>query len=457
MTVKPKRGERVTLQVESLDSRGQGVARLGEYTVYTRGGLPGDRIVARIRRVWHRRRQIEARREQLVQAGVDRVPARCTHFGTCGGCLWQDVAYETQVRLKQELVERCLKEAGIDVALHAPLPAAHPFFYRNKMEFSFGISRENGVDLGLHIPGRFDRIFDLEACYLQSEESNGIVDHIRQFVRGRKLSAYDLNRHEGLMRFLTIREGKQTGETMAILTTSAEALPEAKALGEDLIRAFPGVKSVVHSINRRKAQVATGDEEAVVAGAPAVKEKLGNFVFDISPGSFFQPNTLQAEQLYRRIVELADPRPEDRALDVYCGAGGISLFLSERVGQVVGVEMAESAVRDAVRNSANNGVDNCRFISGAAEQVLRQLKSQGERFDVAVTDPPRPGMHPKALRALAELRPNRIIYVSCNPQALGTDLKCLEAEGYRTDYLQLVDMLPHTPHCEVLARLVYRD
>jgi 23S rRNA (uracil1939-C5)-methyltransferase len=240
-----------------------------------------------------------------------------------------------------------------------------------------------------------------------------------------------------------------------ILTTSGEDLPGAEALGEALRQAFPEIKSVVHSINRRKAQVAIGDEEIVISGAPTVQERLGNFVFEISPSSFFQPNTLQAEQLYRRVVELIDPRPEDRALDVYCGTGGISLFLSERVGQVVGVEVAESAVQDAVRNSANNGVDNCRFISGSAEQILHQLKVQGERFDVAVTDPPRPGMHLKALQALAELRPNRIVYVSCNPQVLGVDLKRLEAAGYRADYLQLVDMLPHTPHCEVLARLVY--
>ena len=455
MESKPKRGKRLELEIETLDSKGQGVARMGEYTVRVRGALPGDRLIARIGRVRHRRRQAEARREAVLQTEVDRIPARCCHFGTCGGCVWQDVSYETQVRLKQDLVDRCLKEAGIDVALGTPLLAEHPFFYRNKMEFSFGISREGRVDLGLHIPGRFDRIFDLEACHLQSERSNRIVDWIRRFVRQRNLSAYHLHRHEGLMRFLTVREGKQTGETMVILTTSGEDLPGAGALGEALMQAFPEIKSVVHSINRRKAQVAVGDEEIVIAGRPAVQEKLGNFVFEISPSSFFQPNTLQSEQLYRRVVELIDPRPEDRALDVYCGTGGISLFLSERVGQVVGIEVAESAVQDAVRNSANNGVDNCRFISGAAEQILHQLKVQGEHFDVAVTDPPRPGMHLKALQALAELRPNRIVYVSCNPQVLGADLKRLQAAGYRTDYLQLVDMLPHTPHCEVLARLVY--
>ena len=241
---------------------------------------------------------------------------------------------------------------------------------------------------------------------------------------------------------------------MVILTTSAEAMPSAKALGQGLIRSFPGLRSVVLSINRRKAQIATGDQESVLAGVPAVHERLGNFVFEISPRSFFQTNTLQAERLYERVVALVDPHSEDEMLDVYCGTGGISLFLSERARRVVGVEAEEEAVQDAVRNSANNGVTNCRFIPGAAQNVLRQLQVQGEQFGAAVADPPRAGMHPKALQALADLRPGRIVYVSCNPQALGADLKTLEDAGYRTDYAQLVDMFPHTPHCEVVARLV---
>ena len=454
--LKPKRGDRLMLEIESLDPKGRGVAHAGDYIVYVRGGVPGDRLDVRIRRVRHRRKEAEAGIEAIVGADIPRVPARCPHFGTCGGCLWQDLPYEAQVRLKQELVRTCLQEAGIDVSLEPPLPAEDPFFYRNKMEFSFGVSRDCGFDVGLHFRGRFDRIFDLEACFLQSEQSNRIVDRVRGFARERGLSAYHLKRHEGLLRFLTVREGKQTGETMVVLTTSGEDFPDAERMGTLLIREFPGIKSVVHSINRRKAQVAIGDEERTVAGDGAIRERLGNFVFEISPSSFFQTNTLQAERLYRRVVDLVDAQPDDRLLDVYCGTGAISLFLSEYAGEVVGVEVAEAALRDAVRNSANNGVGNCQFVSGPAERVLHQFKIQGERFDAAVIDPPRPGVHPKALQALIDLQPERIVYVSCNPQALGGDLKRLEAAGYRTDCLQLVDMFPHTPHCEVLARLCYR-
>ena len=251
MATKPKRGERVVLAVDALDGKGQGLAQMGAYTVRVRGAVPGDRVVARIGRVRHRRRQADARKETVEQAGLERIPPRCSHFGTCGGCLWQDVPYEEQVRLKQAMVDGCLKEAGIHVPLEPPLPAEDPFFYRNKMEFSFGNAPEGGVELGLHVPERFDRIFDLQACYLQSDRSNLIVDRMRAFVKEQCLSVYHLKRHEGLLRFLTVREGKQTGEVMVILTTSDEDLPDAEALGKRLIEAFPEVRSVVHSINRR--------------------------------------------------------------------------------------------------------------------------------------------------------------------------------------------------------------
>ena len=195
-------------------------------------------------------------KEALIRGGIERQRPKCSHFGTCGGCLWQDVPYEDQVILKQTMVESCLKEAGVDVSADDPIPADDPFFYRNKMEFSFGVSAEGKVCVGLHVRGRFEKVFDLESCYLQSERSNKIVARVREFVNARGLSAYDLRRHKGLLRFLTIREGKKTGETMVILTTSGEDASGLAELGTRLTDEFPEIKSVVRSVNRRKAQVA---------------------------------------------------------------------------------------------------------------------------------------------------------------------------------------------------------
>ncbi len=449
--LKPRRGDRIEIDIERLDRRGNGLGRLGVYTLLVRGAVPGDRVRARVRKVRNRLRRAEASLEELLSTDIQRSPARCSHFGLCGGCLWQNIPYKIQVRLKQDLVRTCLTEAGIDAELDAPMPSAEPFFYRNKMEFSFGSSPEGRTEVGLHVWGRFDRIFDLDACYLQSETSNRIVESVRNFAGS--LSVYHLKRHEGLLRFLTIREGKLTGETMVVITTSGDAFPQAESLGKMLEETFPEVKSVIRSVNLRRSQVAIGDHDEVLAGMGTVRETLGDFTFEISPGSFFQTNTRQAQHLYRRVVELADPGPDDRILDVYCGTGAISLHLSQKAGYVLGIEAGEGAVQDAIRNSAINGVSNCRFIAGAAEDVLWQIREQGERFETVVTDPPRPGMHLKAITAICDLRPERIVYVSCNPEALGADLVRLESSGYKTDYVQLVDMFPHTPHCEVVARL----
>ena len=451
---KLRRGDSFAVTIESLDEKGQGTGQIGDYTVYVRGALPGDQVQVFARRVRNRQLRVDARKEALIESKIERTTPVCTHFGLCGGCSWQDVPYEIQLEMKQLLLSRCLNSVGVNVTQDEPLVVETPFYYRNKMEFSFGTSSQKDVELGLHIPGRFDRVFDLEACHLQSEYSNAIVAFVRKFVQERRLSVYHLKQHKGLLRFLTVREGKNTDEIMVILTTSGEPCSDIGELADALCAEFPNVKSVVHAINRRKAQVAFGDEEVVEAGEGAIKERLGEFAFEISPQSFFQTNTLQAEKLYRRVVELADLTAQERVLDVYCGTGSISTFLSQRAKSVLGIEVSDAAVADAVKNTAANNIGNCQFMAGRAEVILRQLVAQGDRFEVAVTDPPRSGMHPKAREALLALRPGRIVYASCNPKALAEDLSFFGGAGYQTDYIQLVDMFPHTPHCEVLARLI---
>ena len=453
---KPRPGLHVDLTIDSLDAKGKGQAQLDGYTVSVRGGVPGDRLLAGLRKVRHRRKEAEARLLKVVEPGVARQTAACEHFGICGGCLWQDLEYSDQLTLKSQLVEACLHQVGVEVEFAPPLEAPSPFRYRNKMEFSFGQSEE-GPTIGLHASGRFDHVFDLSVCHLQSDVSNAIVAFTRDFVRSRGYASYDLRKHTGLLRFLTIRDGKQTGEVMVALTTSTESFDDAASFADELVKRFPEVVSVIHSINGRKAQVATGDEERVLAGKTTIEDRLGRFQFDISLGSFFQPNTFQAERMFEQIISLAEIRPTDRVLDVYCGTGGISFFLSERASEVLGIESSEAAIKDAVRNSAQNGVEGCQFMAGPAEMLLSQLGNRGEKFDVAVTDPPRPGMHAKALAALGELAPRRIIYVSCNPNALAQDLVRLRGYGYTATAAQVVDMLPQTPHCEVLVRLDRAD
>lgn len=453
--VKPRPGHVLEVEIEDLTVKGQGVATYGEYRVFVRGAVPGDKVLTRLRKVRHRRREAEGRPVERTGAAIERVQPDCEHFGLCGGCLWQDIPYGGQVALKERMVLEAVAPAD-DVEIGETLRAPSAYRYRNKMEFSIGAGENGQVEIGLHPAGQFGRIFDLGRCELIAPPASEIVDLVRSFARDRGLSPYDLRAHEGLLRFLTVREGTQTGDVMVILTTSGDDFPEVGDLGERLLACHPAVKGFIHTVNREKAQVAFGNENRVVSGVGAIQDRLGPFTFDISPTSFFQPNTLQAERMFERVVDLAELTVTDRVLDAYCGTGGISLFLSQASGEVMGVEVSEEAVRDAARNSAQNDVTNCQFMSGPAEDLLGQLCAQGDRFDVAVTDPPRAGMHHRAIRGLIDLGPERIVYVSCNPAALSNDLSILEAHGYRLDYLQLVDMLPQTPHCEVLARLRLR-
>ncbi|MEE2754020.1 MAG: 23S rRNA (uracil(1939)-C(5))-methyltransferase RlmD [Candidatus Latescibacterota bacterium] len=451
-SAKPRQGNVVEFNVERLNGKGIGVGTYSGYEVAVRGAIPGDRVRAILRRVKNRRREGEARIVERVGEKVARIDPSCAHFGVCGGCLWQDLAYLDQVELKEQLV-RNVMNPNASVEIGVTLLAPESYRYRNKMEFSIGQNAEGQIEIGLHPSGQFGHIFDLEECKLMREEMSDIVEDVRCFAQENGLSAYDLRTHEGLLRFLTLREGTSTGEVMVVITTSGEPFEKIGALAHRLCERFPVIKSVMHTINREKAQIAYGDEGVIVLGDSTIQEHLGDFTFEVSSSSFFQPNVKQADKMFARIVSLCELTGSESVLDAYCGTGGISLCLSQHVKRVVGVEMSEAAIKDASINSAANGVDNVRFVAGPAENLLGQLCKQGDRFDVAVTDPPRSGMHHKATRGLIDLQPTRIVYVSCNPTALAADVAIFEAHGYELNYLQLVDMLPQTPHCEVLARL----
>jgi 23S rRNA (uracil1939-C5)-methyltransferase len=449
---KPKPGVVVEFEIEGLTDRGIGVGLYGDYRVSVRGPIPGDRVVARIRKVFNRKKECDAQVVDRISADIERVAPDCQHFGDCGGCLWQDLPYPNQLKLKEKLVLDTVCPRS-EVAIGDALGAPQAYGYRNKMEFSFGEGKDGSVEVGLHPAGQFGQIFDLKRCSLVGSEVNEIVEVVRRFAKVERLSVYGLKTHKGLLRFLTIREGTGTGELMVVVTTSGEPFGAAEQLGRWLSEMFPRITSVVHTVNLEKAQVAFGSKSHVLFGNGSIRERLGPFEYEVSPQSFFQPNVCQAERMFERVISLCELTGRERALDAYCGTGSISLYLSQHAERVLGVEVSNAAIQDAVRNSARNRIENTEFMVGPAEDLLGQLRDQGERFDVAVTDPPRAGMHHKALRDLIDLQPYRILYVSCNPKALASDLKTFEAHGYQLNYLQLVDMLPQTPHCEVLAQL----
>jgi 23S rRNA (uracil1939-C5)-methyltransferase len=471
-----KRDDELELHVERYGSEGKGVSRVDGFVVFVRGGVPGDTVRARVARV--SKNFAEADIAAVLAPSPYRVPPRCRYFGTCGGCVWQHLSYPGQLEFKRQQVTDALERIGgfPGITVEPTLGAADPFYYRNKMEFSFGVrwlTREEldaahdqgGTEtplarfaLGLHIPQRFDRVLDIQECFLQSAESAAIVNAVREFSLAHELTIYSTLTHTGYLRNLVIREGRHTGDRMVNLVTSEER-PELMGEFSEMVRTrFPSVTTLVNNITTRKSQVAVGDREVVLYGPGFIRERIGGRPYKVSANSFFQTNTLQAERLYDTARELADLKPTDTVFDLYSGTGTIALHVAADAAAVVGIESVPDAVTDAQRNAAEQGVTNCTFILGDLKEKLVDdtgwLADHGSPT-VMIIDPPRAGMHPKVVERIREMHPGRIVYVSCNPATQARDLKTLcDGGGYTIDRVQPVDMFPHTMHIENVVRLI---
>lgn len=447
-----KRNDIVRIRIEGLTPKGRGSATVEGRTVEVKGALPGDVVDVCVMAV--RRHTARVKLEEIVGWEVERIPAECIHFGVCGGCSWQNVPYTVQCRLKTGMVRIALESAhGVESLDNIEfIPSPEKFYYRNKMEFSFDrIPREGEiVRLGLHEAGRYDRIFDMEGCRLQSELSNRIVGTTRDFCRTHNLSAYGLKSHVGLLRFLTIRDGKNTGDLMVNLVTSGDDFPLAGMYSEYLSSEIPEITTIIRSINRSKGSVAVGEEREVLEGSGFITDSIGGLAFTISPDSFFQTNTLQAENLYDTIKSFCGLDGSQHLLDLYCGTGTIGLYCAKDALSVTGIEAVDDAVSDALRNAELNGISNCSFIAGKVEKLPDDSM---DTFDVVICDPPRAGIHPKAMNLLVRNRIPRMVYVSCNVRALPEDLEMLILAGYKIKQVSVFDMSPHTPHVETVILL----
>lgn len=466
-----KKGAELELRVESLAFGGRGVCRLNGFVIFVEDALPGQKVQARIFR--KRKGYAEARALQMLEPSSEEVLPRCAHFGECGGCRCQNLDYAAQLKYKQQQVTESLERIGgfQTVEVRPTLSSPDLYYYRNKMEFSFGdqrwlshqeiernaITKPRDFALGLHVRGRYDKILDLDECHLQSARSVELLHFVRRFALGSGWPPYTTRGHTGFWRHLVIREGKQTGETMVNLVTAdvPQAFPAVEELGREIAANFPDVTTAVHNINRKKAQVAAGDEERVLFGPGYIKEKIGDGLFRISANSFFQTNTRAGEALYQQVRELGAFSGHETVYDLYAGAGIISIIIADQVKRVVGFELVEEAIADAVRNCELNGVTNCAFVQGDLKDALvpAEARRQWGPPDAMIFDPPRAGLHEKVLRAVLKLGPQRIVYVSCNPTTFARDVKGLCEGPYRLDVVQPVDMFPHTAHIEVVSRL----
>jgi 23S rRNA (uracil1939-C5)-methyltransferase len=472
-----EKGSEIEVKIEKTVFEGKSIARVDGFVVFVRNVVPGDLVKVKITKV--KKTYAEAEPIEIIKSSDLRVEPRCKFFGICGGCKWQNLDYKAQLEFKRDHVIESFSRIGgfkgIENIVLQTLPSDEIFFYRNKIEFSFSEQRwlledeiksavgvEKNFALGFHLPDRYDKVLDIDECFLQSELSNEILNFVRDYFKSRKVSIYSTERNSGYLRFLVIREGKNTGDVMVNLVTFEDSPEIMGDFSREMLSKFPNVTTIVNNINTRRAQISTGEYERVYFGDGTITEKLGDYVFRISSNSFFQTNTKQAEKLYRKIIEFAKFNPDDVVYDFYSGTGTISIFISSYVREIVGLELVESAVEDAWRNAEINGVKNCKFISGDLRDKLYVDKSWMKEIgkpSVIIVDPPRSGMHPDVVKAIARIQPKRIIYVSCNPTTQARDVKLLLEynPNYVIELLQPVDMFPHTYHIENIAVLQLKN
>jgi 23S rRNA (uracil1939-C5)-methyltransferase len=468
---KLKRGSELELVVESLTFGGKGLAKVNGLVVFIDRTLPGQLVRARITK--KKPSYAQARVLEVIEESPAAIAPRCVHFGICGGCLWQNLPYHAQLDVKRDLVWECLSHIGglTEDVVFPTLPSPRIYHYRNKMEFSFAsrrwllpdelkislLEKPRDFALGLHVKGYYDRVLDIEECFLQNPSTLTILKLVRQYALSSGLPPYNTRDHRGFWRFLVVRDSKHTGRILVELITAPHRNSETVVaqLASLLQMEIPEVSSLVHGISAKKAQVASADAREVIFGPGFIEENLGNLSFRISSGAFFQTNTTAAKILLDQVLEGCELTGSEFVWDLYCGTGTMAIGLSRAARKVIGFELLPEAVADAQINAGFNAADNCEFILGDMKALLRgqsRLIGRHGSPQVVVTDPPRAGMHPSVVKSLALLSPPRIVYVSCNPATLARDLKDL-MQSYRLLRVQPVDLFPHTPHVEAVAVL----
>ncbi len=461
-----RKGDELELKIESLAYGGRGIARVGELVVFVKKAIPGQTVRALVYR--KKKAYAEARALEILQESPHAVEPPCKHFPTCGGCKVQQLTYDQQVEQKrQQVIDIFRRQAGLpDFELDEVIPAEKAFNYRNKMEFTVSNRRwlvagapdpvNPNFALGLHIPGRFDKILDIEQCHIQPEIGNDIINVVRDQALELGLKPYDLKTHNGFIRHLALRFTKCASAVMVNIVTSWENPEALTPLVATLVEKFPQIVSIVNNINTRRGDAAYGEKEILMHGEPTIIEQLDDLQFEISANSFFQTNSSQAEKLYTAVLDGADLTGTETVFDLFCGTGSISLFLAKKAREVHGFELVNSAVEDATRNALSNLITNARFYSANLDFFFQKAPQAQElpSPDVVVIDPPRAGLHEKLAKALPKFGAGRIVYVSCNPTTQARDARFLLDSGYQLEKMTMVDMFPHTPHIETVAVFV---
>jgi len=452
------------VKIIGISADGKAVGRKDGMVVFVKGGAPGD--IADIKITGREKKFLVGTPEKFYEKSKDRTEPFCEHFGICGGCKWQHLDYNAQLKHKQNhVVENLKKLTGIELPKSNDILGSKEItHYRNKLEYTFSNNRwltrkeiESGKEfsrnaLGFHIPRMFDKILDINECHLQAAPSNSIRLAVKEYAEKNSLSFYDLKKHTGFLRNLIIRTST-TGEIMVIVQFSEEKRTQIVGLLNFLREEFPEITTILYIVNEKRNETFYDLPVHVYHGEGFIHEKMGDLTFRIGAKSFYQTNSLQAHELYKLVLEFAAPTGDELVYDLYTGTGTIANFIARYVKKVIGIESVEDAVQDARKNSGINGILNTKFFAGDMKDMLGNdfIKENGKP-KIIITDPPRAGMHKNVVKALNRLKAQKIVYVSCNPATQARDIEEL-SENYNVEMIQPVDMFPHTHHVENIALL----
>ena len=453
------------VRITDIGAEGNALARVDNLVVFVPMLIPGD--VVDIRVIRKRKKYLEGKVIKFHEYSSDRIEPRCSHFGVCGGCKWQHLPYNLQLKYKEKQVRDNLTRIG-----KTELPEINPiigsseiFLYRNKLEYTFSNKRwltreevESGSKfekedaLGFHIPGLFDKVLDISECHLQPEPSNSIKNGVREYARRNNLQFFDLREQKGFLRNLIIRNSLE-GKVMVIVVFFHEDVEKREGLLDFLASEFPQITSLMYVINFKRNDSLNDQNPILYKGDNHLVEEMDGLKFRIGPKSFYQTNTKQALELYRVAKDFAELSGKEIVYDLYTGTGTIANFIAGSVSKVVGIEYVDEAVKDAILNSGINNIRNTFFFAGDMKDVLSEqfLKANGKP-DVIITDPPRAGMHEDVVKTIVIAAPDKIVYVSCNPSTQARDILLL-SENYKVVRVQPVDMFPHTHHVENVVLL----
>ncbi len=440
-------------KVIDISFEGKAVLKSDNFTIFTDKGVVGDRIEVIIEKV--KKNFAIARTNSILEYSAHRIESKCEYSSLCGGCDFQELDYEEELMIKEEKVRGDLDRLGKikDYEFLPIIASENTERYRNNVQLPIMKSRGKAI-IG-HFQSASHKIINTNTCILQKEIADEIVQVLRDFIEEEDIPCYNRKNHKGLLRHLVIRTSEKNGDTMVILVINGKTLPAIEKLVEKF-KEIKEIKSFYLNINKDKTNLVTGAKYKLIYGEDQILDKIGGYKYKISPESFFQINTRQGEKLYNKLVEFADLKGDETVVDLYSGIGSISLYLAKYARKVIGVEIVEKAVMDAIENARLNKVENVEFFQGDAGEILPKLEEMEVKIDSLIVDPPRKGLEASLLEDIVKYGPEKIVYVSCNPTTLARDLNYLEANGYKVKKVQPVDMFSRTNHVECIA-LIQRE